>query len=104
MKTINEIKEDLSNIKYYYSRKKKFDVNFGNTGINDVFQLTEKYNLLAKKLKSRLYDIYIGLYVNNHTQQSLANELGSSQSYVFQQNKILVDYFYKKLNNEEKAS
>lgn len=34
MKTLNEIREDLRNIRYYYSRKKVIDEGFENTGFN----------------------------------------------------------------------
>lgn len=101
MKSINEIRNDLRQIKYYYSRKKKLDVGFGNTGVNEVITLASEYNNLIKNAPPRLYDVYVELYLNNQTQDSLADEFGVSQSYIYQKNKQLLEFFETALKSNE---
>ena len=99
--TINQIKEDLKNIKYYYGRKKVFDNAFSSTGENDIIATLKKYNSVVVSAPPKLYDIYVSLYVNNHTQESLSNELGYTPEYIFRRNKELVKFLNKKFNEGE---
>ena len=96
MKTMEEIKNDLDSIKFYYSKKDAFD----NSVLvrNSVIELVEEYNGLMKNIPPRLYDIYIGLYMNGNTQEAYALDEGYSIGYVNKMNMQLLDYLLKKFN------
>ena len=101
MKTLNEIREDLRNIRYYYSRKKVIDEGFENTGVNSFVDTVELYNNIMKQAKPRFYDLYVSLYVKNNTQESLADELCYTPEYVQMLNKKLLKFLQESLNKEE---
>ena len=44
MLSLNKIREDLKEIRYYYSRKEIFDAAFGIVGNNKIFDTVKKYN------------------------------------------------------------
>ena len=86
--TIKEIKKDLSDIRYYYSR---------NIGYNEVVKKAEMYNELIKHADPKLFDLYISLYINNHTQESLSEAMCYTRETVNLLNKRLLTYFQKKI-------
>ena len=102
--TLSLIREDLKNIKYYYARKKVFDEAFESTGVNDIMETVNKYNNAVKSANPKLYDLYVSLYLQNHTQESLSDLLGYTPEYVHRLNKSLLKFFQNKLNNEESKS
>ena len=102
--TLSLIREDLKNIKYYYARKKVFDEAFESTGVNDIMETVNKYNNAVKSANPKLYDLYVSLYLQNHTQESLSDLLGYTPEYVHRLNKSLLKFFQSKLNNEESKS
>lgn len=98
--TIAEIREDLSNIKYYYSRKKALDEAFRNIGYNSVIKTVELYNELIKDANPKLCDLYVSLYINNHTQESLSEAMCYTREGITMMNKRLMTYFQKKINEK----
>lgn len=68
MLTLNKIREDLKEIRYYYSRKALFDENSRCVAPNAILNKARKYNEAVKTAKPILYDVYICLYVKNYTQ------------------------------------
>ncbi len=97
MITLNMIREDLKDIKYFYSRKKAFDSVNSIVGQNDIYEKAELYNKMVRSASPRLYDIYVSLYTENHTQESLADKLGYTGVYISMLNKDLLIFFQKKL-------
>lgn len=98
MKTVEQIREELKEIRYYYSRKKFFENSFGRVAPNDVVETVKEYNQIIISAPPRLYDLYISLYTNNVTQESLAAELGYSTQYVQKLNQKLVAFFQAALS------
>lgn len=98
--TIEEIKEDLKNIRYYYARKKALDEAFRNIGYNTIVKRVEVYNEMIKTATPQLCDLYVSLYINNHTQESLADAMCCTRETVNFMNKKLLLYFQSKLNEE----
>ena len=92
MKELKEIRKDLKEIRYYYSRKDIFDKAIGGEGVNAVIAKASKYNELMQIAPPRLYDIYVSLYVRNYTQEGLSVELGYTPEYVQLQHKKLLLY------------
>ena len=68
MKSLNEIRKDLRDIRYYYARKDMFDESFSNTGVCAA--------------SPRLYELYVELYLKNKSQASVASEHGFTVEYV----------------------
>lgn len=100
MITLNEIRQDLKDIKYYYSRKKLFDEGFESTGVNAVVDKVKKYNEMAVSASPKLYDLYVSLYIKNHTQESLSDELGYTPEYMQMLNKKLLKFLQQKINEK----
>ncbi|MBR1890414.1 MAG: hypothetical protein IJ817_01850 [Clostridia bacterium] len=96
--TLNEIREDLKNIKYYYSRKKVFEEAFQATGRSDVLDKVAEYNEIIRSAPARMYDLYVSLYIKNHTQESLSNELGYTPEYIQMLNKKLLKFIQKEFS------
>lgn len=93
MITLNEIREDLKNIRYYYLRKDMFDEASSFTGkMNEILDKVNMYNDVMQKASPRLYDLYYSLYIRNHTQESLSEELGYTPEYVNKLNKKLLKF------------
>ena len=93
MITLNEIKEDLKNIRYYYMRKDTFEEARNFTGrMNGILAKVNRYNDIMQEAAPRLYDLYYSLYIRNHTQESLSEELGYTPEYVNKLNKKLLQF------------
>lgn len=54
---LNQIREDLKNIRYYFSRKSTFEKVSASVGENDIAIILEKYNEVVRSAPPRLYDI-----------------------------------------------
>lgn len=90
MKSLSEIREDLKEIRYYYSRKKYIEEGFKVVGTNNIKEKAEHYNSAVRNAPARLYDLYINLYINGYTQEALAEELNYTAEYIRVLNKRLL--------------
>ncbi len=101
MLSLAVIREDLKDIRYYYIRKAMFDEATAVTGkTNDILKLVNLYNEAMQKAAPRMYDLYYSLYVQNHTQESLSEQLGYSADYVHKLNKKLVKFLQANIVKE----
>ncbi len=98
MLTLNEIRADLQEIRYYYSHKEMFDNAISITGGNAILEKVKRYNEAVTQAPLRLYEIYIELHVNDKTQEGLADEKNYSAGYIQQLNKELLQFFQKALS------
>lgn len=96
------IREDLKEIKYYYSRKDFFNESIPVVGASSVLKKVEMYNEAICMAPPRLYDLYVSIYFNNETQDSMARKLGYSVEYMSVLHTQLVNYFMQNLKVEEK--
>ena len=101
---VQEIRDDLKNIRYYFSRKVVFDKNLELVGQNVIAEKVAIYNRLICKATPRLYDLYVSLYLQNNTQESLSEKFGYSLEHISRLNTQLVNYFLKELKKEEKVN
>lgn len=104
MITISVVRNDLKDIKYYYSRKNLFDKAVTITNGNEIVDKVNTYNEIMKSASPRIYDLYYSLYVINHTQESYSNELGCTPEYVQRLNKQLLKFLLSKLNSQEEIA
>lgn len=99
--TTAEIREELSQIKYYYSRKAMFDKASESVGAYCITEKIGKYNNAVRFASPRLYEVYVSLYIENNTLDSLANKLGYTYDYIQKLNRKLVKYFQDTFAKEE---
>lgn len=97
---IETIRNDLKDIRYYISRKKIFDDSTDFVGANAITEKIKLYNDAVCSASPRLYDLYVSLYLNNQTQESLSEKLGYSFQTISRLNVQLLNHFYKKLNEK----
>jgi len=97
--SLAQIKEDLKEIRYYYSRKAHFDNAFKQIASNDsLLEKIQKYSDAMGSAPAFLYDLYISLYTENCTQEGLANNLGFSTVHINQKHKELIQFLQNKLS------
>jgi hypothetical protein len=99
--TVKNIRDDLRDIRYFYSRKELFDKSAISVGTNIIFEKVEKYNKAICSAPPRLYDIYVSIYLHNNTQESLSNKLGYTIEYMSMLNTQLINFFKKNLDEKE---
>lgn len=87
---IEDIRMDLKDVRYYYTRKKAFDEAGREVGACKVVEKVRKYNEMIRNASPQLYDVYNGLYVRNLTQEGLSIELCYTPEYVQMLNKRLL--------------
>ena len=97
MKPLKDIRSDLKDVKYYYSRKKTIDEAMQVTGWNEIASKVQQYNDLMKTASPRMYDLYVSLYIKNHTQESYSLELGVTEEYVQRLNNQLLKFLQSKM-------
>lgn len=90
--TLSEIREDLQEIRYYFTHKAAFDNAVKLIGENSVVEKVERYNKIFQKASARMYDLYLGLYVNGYTQEAYAAEAGYCPQHIQELNKQLILY------------
>lgn len=91
--TIEKIREELQDVRYYYSRKEMFDRAKDCVAKNAAIGLAKKYGNAVRDAPPRLYDIYVTLYVENNTQASAAEKWGYSEGYIRNLNRQLYAFF-----------
>lgn len=94
---LKQIREDLKEIKYYFSRKELLDQAIQVSGKNKFLSKIEMYNKAMESAPPRLLDIYYSLYIKNHTQESLSCELGYTTEYIYLLNRQLLQYLQKQI-------
>lgn len=95
------IREELKEIRYYFSHKEMFEKASSVIGANIVSTKIKKYNDAIRFAPPRLYEIYVSLYINNNTFESLADKSGFSYDYIQKLNRKLVKFFQENIKIEE---
>lgn len=93
--TLEQIREDLKDVRYYYTRKNIFDEAGRTVGVNSIVGKVIKYNEAIKAASPKLYDLYVCLYVKNYTQEGLSIELNYTPEYIQMLNKKLLLFLQK---------
>ena len=95
MVTMEQIKTELANIRYYYSPKA-----FDSVGKNGILDTVSRYNQIICSAPPRVYEVYVCLYIECCTYEAAAEKLGYSVNYIYRSNKKIVDFFYETMNQE----
>lgn len=96
------IREDLKNIRYYYSRQSVFDTTVECVGKNKILGRLQMYNDAICEAPPKLYDLYVSLYLHNNTQDSLSEKWGYTIEHISRMHSKLVKFFLKQFTKEEK--
>lgn len=97
MKTFNIIREDLRNIRYYYSRKDQLNKSAEIIGECKIHSLVDEYNNAICQAPPKLYDLYVCIYVENNTQESAAKQFGYAREHITRLNKQLLRFLQNHL-------
>lgn len=100
MISLDDLREDLKDVRYFYMRKKIFDGNVQNVGTAIIQKKVEKYNAVIVNAPAKLYDLYVGLYVEGKTQGQFSVEMGYSEKYIQRQNKQLLLFLQENLKED----
>ena len=82
-------------------RKADFDNAFEKTGENKIVKKVKLYNQIIQDASPKLYDLYVSLYIDCHTQESLSDKLGYTPEYIQMLNKKLLKFLQENLNKGE---
>lgn len=96
--TLNQIRDDLKEIRYYYSMKELFDSAANTVKPIALLDKVGRYNEAMKTAPGRLFIVYVSLYVQNNSQTALADDWGFTREYIKDLNQKLVEFLQKALN------
>ncbi|MBE5734305.1 MAG: hypothetical protein E7347_04570 [Clostridiales bacterium] len=99
--TIEEIRQDLKDIRYYYEMMELFKNTAKIIPPIATVQKVEKYNKVVEKAPIKLYILYVSLYVNNNSQVTLADDWGLTADYIKKLNTKLCEFFKKEFDKQE---
>jgi hypothetical protein len=97
MVSLDKIREDLREVRYYYTRKELFDETFKSISTNVILEKVYRYNEAIRSAPVRLYDLYVCLYTKNYTQAALAVELNYTTEYIQMLHKKLLLFLQTKI-------
>ena len=95
MKPIQEIRDELKEIRTYYLFKSKIAKGAEMVGDNAVVQLLDKYNSAIRGARANLYTVYICIYVNGLSHEEAACQLNYSTQHIERLVKQLLVFFQK---------
>ena len=97
MKTFSMIREDLKNIRYYYSRQKEMTNSARIVGESTILKTIEAYNAAICQASPKLYELYVCMYVENKTHEAAAEEFGYAREHITRLNKQLLRFLQNHL-------
>lgn len=100
--TIQEIRLNLREIRYYYEHEKLFKTYSKTIPARYITEMVEKYNRVIENAPPRLYAVYVELYVNNNSQAALAEDWGFTNEYIRSLNKKLCIFLLDEFENTTK--
>lgn len=98
---IEQIREDLRDIRYYYSMQSVFDNGAKKVRSNSTMEKVEKYNKIMANAPSKLYVLYVSLYLENNSQTSLSDRWCYTRDYIKDLNNKLCEYLLDVLSKLE---
>ena len=99
--TIQDIKDELQEVKYYYGHKAMFDRALSTVSKNKVLEKVARYNDLVRDVPAQLFGLYVAIYTENNTQLAVALDWGLSEGYIKNLNRKLCECLLEKINEKE---
>ena len=100
MKTVEIVREELSDIRHYYANIKDFERVSAVIGKPYTLEMVERYNQIVRKAPIKLFNLYVCLYMDNNSQETVSIDWGYSVGYIKVLNKKLYDFFIEEFNKE----
>ena len=100
MLTEDQVRDNLEQIRTYYSMKDVFDKAPTEIRAECFYDMLERYHSVMRNAPAKLYVLYVGLYVNNTTQVVIAEDWNYTKEHIKDMNKKLVEYLVTKLNQQ----
>ena len=97
MLSVVQVRNDLKEIRYYYSMQDLFDRSAKTVKPLAILQKVERYNTAMQNAPAKLYVLYVSLYVENNSQSALAYEWQLTPEYVKELNNKLINYLQSAL-------
>lgn len=98
--TIEQVRNDLHDIRFYYANKKLFEEIKKNLPPNEIEGKAIKYSLLISEASPKLYLLYSALYVLGKTQVDIANEWCMSIGSIKNLSVKLNEFLHERINKE----
>lgn len=95
MKSLNEVKKELKQIRFYYANKKDIEKFSESVGENYIVNIVKQYNEAVCNAPIQLYYLYCCLYLNNNSQEVVAEDWSYSVKYIQKLNKALCEFIQK---------
>ena len=102
MKTIENVRKELSDIRHYYANIKDFERANTVIGKPSALNMVEQYNRHIKNAPLKLFNLYVCLYLNNNSQETVSIDWGCSVGYIKVLNRKLYEFFIEEFSKEEK--
>ena len=101
MKSIEQVKEDLRDIKHSYSKIEEIEKVSEEIGSPLALAMVESYNKKILKAPIRLYSLYTSLYLKNASLMSVSIDWGVSKSQVALLSSKLNEFFVEEFSKED---
>ncbi len=101
MVTVETIRVDLDEIRYYYGNQQELDIAANSIGECSASVKAKRYNRAITHAPVVLYKLYMALYVNGLTQLDYALEIDRAAVSVYRSNRKLYEFFVSYFNKNE---
>lgn len=91
--TVDQVREELKDVKIFYARKDFIDNFVDNNVIARIKENVQKYDTLILCAPEKLFNLYVALYREGYTQFSYSKHTGHNERYVQRLHKELLQYF-----------
>lgn len=97
MLTLQEIRNDLKDIRYYYGMKEMFDKSAYTIKPLAIIEKVNRYNRAMENAPARMLALYLALYVYNNSQVVVADDWQLTKEHIRNQNRKLLEFLQKSL-------
>ncbi len=104
MKTIDKVREELGDIRHYYANIKDFERASSVLGKPFALKMVEQYNRQIKNAPIKLFNLYVCLYMDNNSQETVSIDWNCSVGYIKVLNRKLYEFFIEEFNKEEEEN
>lgn len=102
--TIEEIRNDLKDIRYYYAMTDNLKSVTKIIPPVAVEQKVQKYSRAMQNAPIKLYILYVSLYVINNSQITIADDWGYTSDYIKKLNNKLCEFLKDEFDKEGSQS
>lgn len=98
--TIDQVREELKDVKIFYARKDFIDNFVDNNVIARIKENVQKYDTLILCAPEKLFNLYVALYREGCSQFSYSIQTGYHERYIQRLNKELLEYFLNQIKRQ----